>query len=515
MAAMTSGISRRIGMALLLSAAFSGCATPRKAAPASPVTPPENWKATAMKSPLAPSGWLPTFHDPRLEAVVGEAEAGNDDLKAAAARLRGAMAQSRVTAADLYPQLDLHGGASANDSPLYNGNSLRYQLSPGNWNYTVNLALSWEVDVWGRLRSQTQAAKADAASALFSYEGARLSLAGQTAKAWFAVLESRDQVRIAEQTQASFKKTLTLTESRHLNGAVSSFDVHLTSAQEQASEADLVQRRENFSEAKRSLEILLGRYPSAGMDIEHAQLPPLVPAVPAGIPSERLLRRPDLKAADWTLFASENRVFSANAERLPRLALTSTAGTPSVLLQNITNDQNFLYTVAANLTQPILDGGRITWNIRVNKSARDAAAATYAQQVLTAFRDVENALSNEAALASEQQIQERALQDLREAYRVANVRYKSGQIDIVSLLQTQNSMLASESTLLHTRLLRLKNRIDLFLALGESPGPCKAVGFRDPVLKLPMPGASGACPRTASPADRGVRVPKPGGPFCG
>jgi hypothetical protein len=477
-------------MFLNLAMLLGGCATPTKHTPTSPVTPPKNWQATSLKSPLAPSGWLATFHDSRLDAVVREVNAQNYDLKAAAARLQGAIARSRVTAADLYPQLGLKAGASANDSPLYNGHSLQYQLSPGNWNYTVNLGLSWELDVWGRLRSQTQASKADAATSLFNYEGAKLSLAGQAAKAWFAVLESREQVSIAEQTLASLKKTLVLTETRHVNGAVSSFDVHLSSASETSAENDLVQRRQNLAEAKRSLETLLGRYPSAEMDIEHAQLPALVPQVPAGIPSELLLRRPDLRASDWSLFASENRLFSAKTERLPRFALTSTGGTPTVLLQNLTNDQNFIYTVAGNLTEPILDGGRINANIKVSRATRDAAAATYAQRVLNSFKEVENALSNDATLASEQVLQERALQDLRDAYLIANVRYKSGQIDIDSLLQAQNSMLAAQSTLVHTELLRLNNRIDLFLALGENVGPgAPSSRFRESSLNLLLKGA--------------------------
>ena len=469
---------------------IAGCATPKKQAQTSPVIVPEHWEATAIRSPLAPSGWLSTFHDSKLDAVVREVFADNYDLKAASARLQGVVAQSRVTAAQLYPQMGGSAGASINNTPLYNSPGLQYQLNPGNWNYTVNLALSWELDVWGRLRSQTQASKADAASAVFTYEGARLSLAGQAAKAWFAVLESREQIRIAEQTLESLKKTLNLTRTRHDNGAVSSFDVHLSSAGETSAENDLVRRQENFAEAKRTLETLLGRYPSAELDVAHATIPLLIARVPAGIPSELLLRRPDLRAADWTLFASENRVFSAKAERLPRFALTSTAGTPTVLLQNLTNDQSFLYRIAANLTEPILDGGRITWNIKLNKAARDAAAATYAQQVLTAFKEVENALSNESSLLAQQLLQQKALGELREAYRIANVRYKSGQIDIVSLLQAQESMLAAESTLVHIELLRLNNRIDLYLALGESVGQkTPAMQFRDNARVLPLPGA--------------------------
>jgi len=474
---------------LLVMLFIAGCAIPKKQPPSAPIPVPAHWKATTVKSALAPSGWLSSFHDPQLSSVIGEVLSENYDLKAAAARTQGVIAQSRVTAAQLYPQLGGNAGANVNNTPFYNSPGLSHQISPANWNYTVNFALSWEADVWGRLRSQTQAAKADAASSLFTYEGARLSLAGQAAKAWFAVLESREQISIAEQTLASLKKTLDLTKSRYINGAVSSFDVHLSSASETSAEKDLVQRRENFAEAQRSLETLLGHYPSAELDTKGATLPGLIPQVPAGLPSELLLRRPDLKAADWTLFASENRVFSAKAERLPRLALTSTAGTPTLLLQDLTSNQSFIYRMAANLTDPILDGGRITWNIRLNKANRDAAAATYAQQVLNAFQEVENALSNEATLFSEEQLQEKELEDLREAYRIANVRYKSGQIDIVSLLQAQNNMLAAESTLARTKLLRLDNRIDLYLALGESVGSSEqSVQFRDSIRMLALPG---------------------------
>ena len=304
------------------------------------------------------------------------------------------------------------------------------------------------------------------------------------------MIESRQQVRIAEETLASLRKTLNLAKARYENGAVSVFDVRLSSADETAAESNLVQRQQNFSEAKRTLQTLLGKYPSAEMDVEHAALPALSSQIPAGLPSELLLRRPDLRSADWNLFASENRVFSAKAERLPRLALTSTAGTPSVLLQDITGDQSFLYTVAANLTQPILDGGRIRENIKLSKAKQETAAATYAQQVLNAFREVENALSNEATLHARLQLQERALAELREAYRIATIRYKSGQIDIVSLLQAQRSMLAAESLLVNTRLLRLNNRIDLYLALGESYGPrIPAMRFRDEAVLLPLPKA--------------------------
>lgn len=475
-------------LACSLMIGLAGCATPKKSPPSAPVPLPSHWKASSLRSPITPSGWLSSFHDPKLDSIVGSVISDNFNLKAASARLQVAIAQSHVTSADLYPQLGGVGAAAVSDTPLYNPKDLGYQIDPRNWNYSLNLRLSWEIDAWGRLRGLSQAAKANEAAAIFAYEGARLSLAGEAAKAWFSVLESREQIYIAEETLASLRKTYELAKTRYDNGAVSAFDVSLSSSDATAAEGNLVQRRENFNQAKRSLETILGRYPSAELETGYFQMPHLAVSVPAGIPSELLLRRPDLRASDWNLFASENRVFSAKADRLPRLALTSSAGTPSILLQNLTNDQSFLYSLAANLTQPILDGGRISWNIRLTKADRDAAAAAYAQQVLIAFREVENALSNEQSLFTREQLQRKALEELRSAYRIAEVRYKAGQIDIVSFLQAQRSMLGQESLLVSTQLLRLNNRIDLYLALGEPYGRKSPTSyFRDSSLKLPLP----------------------------
>lgn len=468
---------------------FSGCATPKKSSPRSPVTPPENWQATTCRSSMAQSGWLGSFHDGHLTSIVEEVTADNYDLKAAAARLDQAIAQSRIVAADMYPQagglLNGKGSTSTNTLSL---SGYQYQLAPGNWTYAVTLNMSWEADVWGRLRGLTQAAKANATAAVFTYEGARFSFAGQAAKAWFSVLEAREQIRIAEATLESLRQTHELTKVRYENGAVSSFDVNLSSAEEITAESNLVQRKENFAETKRLLETLLGRYPAGAFDLDKASIPKLSNEVPAGLPSELLLRRPDLREADWTLFASENRVFSAKANRFPRFALTASGGSASMQLQNALNTEGLLVTIAANLAQPILDGGRINENIKLNQAQRDEAANNYAQQVLVAFREVENALSNETTLRTSQELQERALKELTAAYQIALDRYKAGQIDIVSFLQAQRSMLGQESLLVSTQLLRLNNRIDLYLALGENYGTkSPASHFRDSAPIAPIP----------------------------
>ncbi|MDK3161857.1 efflux transporter outer membrane subunit [Kamptonema cortianum] len=444
---------------LALCSLAAGCALPEKQPPSSPVAAPSGWPAGKKNnSGEVQTGWLETFKDKRLDSLVDEAIAKNFDLQATAARLESARAGAQIAGAPLYPQAGFGANAGRADNPWAGGNN-------ASESYGMSLNVSWELDIWGRLRGARAAATADATAAQFDYDGARLSLAGQTSKAWFALIESLLQVQIAEDDVKSVRQTFELTEERLRFGAQSEFDVKLSGASLKAAENNLVQRRENLERAKRDLETILSRFPSGAIEGAPA-LPALAARVPAGIPSTLLLRRPDLRSAEWRYFASENRVFSAEAERLPRISLTSSLGTSSDALRSLFDAQAGAFNLAANLAQPVLEGGRISGQIAQAQARRKEVAAQYSKLVLDAFKEVEIALVRESSLAQREILQAESYRLLQEAYALAEEQYKSGQTDIVSLLEAQRNMLSSRSALLATQRARLENRVDLHLALG-------------------------------------------------
>ncbi|MDX2226175.1 MAG: TolC family protein [Verrucomicrobiae bacterium] len=440
-------------MVLLL---ISACATPVKTKPSPPVDPPAAWKAVPYKHDPVQTGWLSQFKSEDLEKIVVEAMNRNLDLQIAAARLESARAGVRGAASALYPKAD--AGASQ-------GRSQTFDPNRGTDSYGLTMNISWEIDLWGRLRAGKGAAMAVAESSRFNLEASRLSLAAQTAKAWFAAIEAQEQVRIASENLDISRRTTLLVDARYKGGAVSAFDFKLTSAQEKQSEEALVQRRQNFEEAKRTLELVLARYPAASIEVRKA-LPSMPAEIPVGLPSDLLMRRPDLLSAEWQLFASENRVFSARAERLPKLALTGSGGTSSNELEKLLDERALVASIVGNLTQPVFRAGEIQSRIEQQEAAQKEAAAEYAKLVLTAFSEVENSLAREAFLKQREALQAEALTQFEEAFLLARERYKAGQIDIIALLDTQRSSLNARSLLLATQRARLDNRADLMLALG-------------------------------------------------
>jgi len=457
---------------LLCALWLGGCATPDKTTPKLNVKVPPGWKegSSDTAGPYR-AGWLADFESDHLESLVSEAVKNNYDLQIAAARMEEAAAQARIAGAPLYPSLNASLNASHTEYPWQRqstgGNSS--QSSGQSGNKTINsfgagLNLSWEIDLWGQLRSAKAAASATAQAAVFDRDAARFSLAAQTAKAWFLVLESKLQIQNAQDTVDSFKRTAEYSDLRYKNGKASKFDVELATANQKQAESSLAQRQEEFSAAKRSLEVLLGRYPAGEVDSEGA-LPGLA-SVPAGVPSEVLSRRPDLRAEEWRLFSSENSVFSAKAQRYPRISLTTSTGSTSDALRNLFNENNLFWTIVGNLTQPIFEGGAISGQIELSEAQRKEAAATYAKLVLNAFKEVEDALNLEQSLVDQEKATQEAYDHFTQAYQIANNRYKYGQIDILSILDSQRSMLQAQRDVLTVKLARLNIRVDLLLALG-------------------------------------------------
>jgi len=473
---------------MLMAAACCGCAMSAEnnravletKASVAAMTPPQ-WVAggDGAGGEIRPQWWQ-ELGDPTLDALILEALASNLDLQQAAARVLAAQAEARIAGADLYPQLQL-GTNAARSRQVFTGfpdivptatnadggttNADSGPLSSTSNNFGVSLDLSWELDLWGRIRATHKAAAAEAEAARVAYEGARLSLAAQVAKAWFALVEAREQLALAEATRQSYLQSSAHVTERYERGTRSPLDVRLSLTQTSAADARVAQRRSLLERTARQLEVLLGRYPAADL-VPTGALDQPVAAVPAGIPAELLARRPDLAEAEQRVFAADRRLYAARASLLPRLAITGSAGTLSDDLADLLDGDFAVWTIAANLVQPLFQGGRLRGAVARADAGTHASMAEYASVALRAFSEVETALADERHLAQIVDALARAAEQSEAAEQLAAERYYGGLESYVTVLQAQRSSLEARAALLDARRQRLETRINLYLALG-------------------------------------------------
>ena len=422
-------------------------------------------------------GWLQLFNDPNIEAVVAEALEHNRDLQVAAARLRVVKEGTIIGRASRLPRFSASASGSYTESRAQDGAG---HLEPFVNAKTSQLSLnaSWEMDLWGRLSDQHRAAIEDYQSQLADYRGARLSLAANTAKAWCNLIIACQQVELARQTLDSFQRNYNITERNYIAGdtASSSLAVKFGRNQVASAERSLIARELGRDEAKRSLEILLGRYPASLVE-ERDTLPTLGGDVPVGLPSDLLMRRPDLAAAAADVRASAARASAASKRLLPSFSLNAggSTTTPSLDLLNLIQDPaSIARNVAASLASPVYQGGTLKAQARQALARNDAAIATFSSIALRAFREVESALATEHSLAAQEQFLATELLVANQAETQAYRESSEGTLDILSVLEAQRRAFSARSAMILLRNGRIQNRIDLHLALGgdfETPAP--------------------------------------------
>jgi NodT family efflux transporter outer membrane factor (OMF) lipoprotein len=439
---------------------LAACATSPQRSEAPAIETPGAWTTTTEAS--TPTAWLADLNAPELEALVDEALANNPSLEAAAARFAQSVAEARIAGADLMPSAGLGLDGSRQRISTFGPSSIggvRFE------NYDLALNLSWEVDLWGRLRDRSSAALARVEGSEADLQAATLSLAAQTTKAWLNVIEARQQLDLAERTAQAYRDNQEALESRFKRGLSGGFDLRRIRTQAASAEADSATRRRALDQAIRQLEIVLGRYP-AGALATRATLPALPASVPAGLPAELLQRRPDLIAAERQLAAADREYRASQKERLPQISLTASGGTSSQEFNNLLDGDFSVWTLAGNLAQPIFQGGRILANIDRSASLRDQAAANYRDTALRAFLEVETTLAAEQFLRKEQATLAIAAEEATATEAMAWERYANGTGDFLSALDAQRTADAARSRLLSAANLILQNRIDLYLALG-------------------------------------------------
>ena len=438
---------------------LAGCESWRFAAPADDlaIRSPGSWQAVAAGSEgKISTGWLQEFHDPALRRTVTEALEHNRDLKVTSARMREARETSIIARARSLPSVGLSGSASITDS---SGADSRQS-------HGLNLAAAWEPDLWGRLRNITRAAEAEERAAIEDFRGARLSLAANAAKAWCNLISAEQEVVLAEVTLDSFEKNLRIIERNYRGTGEGALDIQFGRTNVSAARRALESRKLERDEAARSLELLLGRYPSGEMRAGR-ELPKLASAVPAGLPADLVDRRPDLAAARARLFASAQRADAARKALLPSFSITGAGGSSTTQLAELLDLKDLTATLLGRFTQVITEGGAVSAEARAALARNEALLHSYAQAALVAFREVEAALAADRSLAAQETFLASEVEQATLAERQAERDYAEGMNpNILSVLEAQRRANNARASMIRLRNQRLQNRIDLHLALG-------------------------------------------------
>lgn len=458
----------RSALSLMLVLVLVSCATkPPEREELKGVNVPTNWTSTAEPGAVVDQWWL-SFGSSNLTAVVKEALRNNFDIKVAVGRMDAAIARARVEGAEQYPWVGADFDArraKQNFIGLPIPGSGGEVLSTRSTTYGASLTATWEVDVWGRIRSGVRAALAEVQASEADLAGARQSIAAQSAKAWLAVIEAQRQVRIAEARATSFESTARQLLRRYERGLSEPLDVRLAMASAAATRSGLEARRDQLQRVKRQLQILLGQYPDAQTGTTNA-LPDLPSEIPAGLPSGLLERRPDLVAAERRLASADQRLVQAKRAMLPRISLSASGGTSSAELADLVDTDFTVWSLAANAAQPLFQGGRLRAQVAEARANAERLLAEYAKVALTAFGEVEERLEAGAYLAEQEVQLAEELKQSRASLRLAEERYAAGLEIILTVLVSQRAVFDAESSLATVQRQILDNRIDLHLALG-------------------------------------------------
>ncbi|MEM7049358.1 MAG: efflux transporter outer membrane subunit [Acidobacteriota bacterium] len=458
------------GLLLVFALALAlGCTSaPPASTPELAFEPPQSWTRPAPPTPLPEPTWWRNFDDPTLDDLIREALTSNYDLAGTAARLAAAEARARIAGADRKPSVSAGFDGSRgrqNFIGLPIPGASGGVLSNTSTSLGLSLSGSWEIDLWGRLRANAGAAQAQREASAADLRAARVSLAGLTAKAWFAALDAEAQLRLAEAELGNRQATTDRIRRRYRRGVRSALDLRLAAANEASEAATLPQRRQQVEESRRRLELLLGRYPSAEV-ASAGTLPPLPAALPAGLPADLLQQRPDLAAAERRLAAAGFSLVAARAALYPQIRLTGSAGRSSNELGDLVDSDFSIWNLAGNLLQPVFQGGRLRAAVELSEAQRQELLAAYSGSIQRAFGEVESALAAELFLDQQLTALGEAVQEAEAARALAEQRYDAGLIDYLTVLETQRSAFLAQRLLLTAQRQRLDARVDLHLALG-------------------------------------------------
>ena len=453
--AARSARPRGLWAIVLAATVAGGCAAPAKVERAAPAVPE---RFTDGGAEVVPDRWWREFEDPRLAALIEEALAGNPGLDAVRARLRQAEAVWRRTGADAQPTLDLGLSATEGTNVDTEGRSSDATAR------SASLTASYEVDLWGRIEAASRGEELRYRASAEAVQTAALSLAAEVARNWYTVAEQRQTLALIAEQKATAADYLEVLRLRFVAGQARIADVLQQKDLLASLQADRQRAEANLATARHALAALLGRAPVRAPEGDAAALPALPPLPDTGLPSGLLRRRPDLRRAQLELRAAEQDIAAAVAERFPRLSLTADATSRRDQWSGLLEDWS--RTLVANLTAPLLDGGRRKAEVERTRARADELLADYRETVLEALVEVEDALVQERR-------QRGYLGQLEERVRLGRAvlerqrdYYRSGGGDFLNVLEAQRSLQARERERVTARRQLIGYRIALYRALA-------------------------------------------------
>jgi multidrug efflux system outer membrane protein len=422
----------------------------------------EGARSVATPETIAIQKWWTTFNDPQLDGVVARAVQSNFDVRLATSRIRQARASRGVVAAGFFPSAAVSGSYRRS----FTGGS--HQPSSGVDLFQAALDAVWEVDIFGGIRRDIEASEADIQAAVEDRRDVMVTLASEVALNYIDLRGLQQELAIASGNLESQRRSADLTRQLQKGGFVGALDVANADALVATTLAQLPVIQTSLQQAIFNLGLLLGREPGA-LQAELApvaDVPPVPPTVPVGLPSELLRRRPDIRRAEAQLHAATARVGVATSDLFPKISLTGSLGLNSTQLTSLTNWASRFWAIGPTVSWPIFDAGRITANIEAQTEAEKQALLTYGKTVFTAMNEVENAL----VAYNQEQLRHKALQDAvaanRKAVDISTRLYKEGQTDFLNVLEAQRSLFGSEDALVRSTRDIATDLVAIYKALG-------------------------------------------------
>lgn len=459
-------------LALATSVFVSGCAMLEPRVPQADPSIPAEWPLPPVTSAgadahppeagpeglqVADIGWRDFFADPRLEELIGQALDNNRDLRIAILNVERARAQYRIQRADRLPSLGANATLerTGGDAPVQDL-------------YTAGVGLAaFELDLFGRVRNLSQAALQQFLATEESRRAAQLTLIAEVANAWLTLAADRELLEIAEQTLRNYEEWFRLTEQRHELGAVSGLELNQARTLVETARADVARYAGQVARDENALNLLVGQ------PVDPALLPErFLPQVsglgplPAGVPAEVLLRRPDVMAAEHRLLSANANIGAARAAFFPSISLTGMVGSASTELSDLFEGGTGFWSFSPQINLPIFQGGRLRAALGVAQADRDIALADYERAIQAGFREVADALALSSTLARQRD----ALEDLVEAsgntLELSQARYDAGLVSYLELLDAQRTHYQAEQSLVQVQLAEQANRVTLYRVLG-------------------------------------------------